>query len=447
MAVLRKLIERHPSNADAWHNLGSLLRIQRDVAGAARAFKRAALLQPANLDAEINAAYALIQLGRFAEAEEQIRAALVRFPEEPDLWVNLAQIQRASRRWDAAIASLDRCLAKAPRHAGYRITRSLVLRDAGDVDRALAELGALIDEQPQLDEPRFARAQILLSRGAYRAGWADYLWRPDRNRWLAARSMPPGSPPPALDLLRGKRVRVYGEQGLGDTLFFLRFVPQLMALAAEVELEVDPRLWAILPPDWRRTVQADAEVLAGDLPAIFDAGPTPSLRLTCEGVAAEQLARCGPPPYVGVTWQAGLRWEDMVSPGQLSKSVPPGALGQTLQRIPGTLIALQRKLQPEELALVSRAAQREVHDFSWVNENLADALALLARLDEYIGVSNTNVHLNEALGRLTRVLVTHPAEWRWTEHQSKSPWFAHAQLYRQDRNGSWDAALARLAEK
>lgn len=448
VTVLRKLLELHPTNADAWHNLGNLLRAQRDLEGAARAFKRAALLRPANVDAEVNAGYVLVQLGRFDEAEEQIRAALRRFPDEPDLWVNLAQVQRAMRRWDAAIATLGRCVAQAPHNAGYRITRSLALRDAGHGERALAELGSVIDAQPQNGEARFARAQLLLSLGEYGAGWLDYLWRPDRIRWLAARAKPAGTPAPPLESLRGRRVVVHGEQGLGDTLFFLRFLPRLAEAAASLDFAVDPRLASILPWTWKPASRGapDVELLVGDLPAIFNAGPTPSLSLASEARLAARLAACGPPPYIGLTWQAGLRWEEMDSPGQLSKLVPPAALGAALARTSNTLVSLQRASRPEELALVSAGAKRPVHDFSWVNDDLADALALLASLDDYIAVSNTNVHLNEALGKRTRVLVTRPAEWRWTDDRPDSPWFAHAVLYRQARDGAWDAALQRLAE-
>jgi hypothetical protein len=75
---------------------------------------------------------------------------------------------------------------------------------------------------------------------------------------------------------------------------------------------------------------------------------------------------------------------------------------------------------------------------------LPDALALLAGLDEYVAVSNTNVHLNEAIGRGTRVLVTHPSEWRWTRDDPRSPWFPQAIAYRQAQDGSWANALLAL---
>ena len=112
--VLRRLIERFPSNADAWFNLGNLLRADRDFEQAAHAFRRAGALQPGNENPQINLGLALVQRGSFDEAEVAIRQALVRFPNEPDLLVNLAQVCRIKLRCDEALHLLDRCVELAP---------------------------------------------------------------------------------------------------------------------------------------------------------------------------------------------------------------------------------------------------------------------------------------------------------------------------------------------
>jgi hypothetical protein len=87
---------------------------------------------------------------------------------------------------------------------------------------------------------------------------------------------------------------------------------------------------------------------------------------------------------------------------------------------------------------------RKGFDFSDVNENLEDALALMTHLDDYIGVSNTNMHLRAATGKGARVLVTHPGEFRWQVHGDTSPWFPEFTLYRQSINSNWENAFAKL---
>jgi len=448
--VLKRLTDSLPRDADAWFNLGNLYRSQRRLEDAARAFKRAAALRPADANPHVNLAYVLVLLGRLEEAEATVRAALPRFPDEPDLLVNLAQLQRATHCLTDAIHTLDRCVALAPGHAGYRLTRAIALRDAGRKAEALAELDRLIRDHPDFADAYSARAQIFLSLGQCQAAWNDFLWRPHRTAWLKARGLPPDAPAPTVDEVRGRPVLLHGEQGLGDVVFFLRFAPRLAEMASSVHLSVDARLLPILPGQWRTAAPDHAFSLpVGDLANLFGAAPVPSLRLHPQPERQqrirERLARCGPPPYIAVTWQGGYRWEEIPEPGaRLFKRVPPESLGEALRDIAGTLVSVQRDQVAPDLDTISAAANRPVHDFSFVNEELPDAMAVLSLADDYVAVSNTNVHLNDALGKRTRVLVTHPAEWRWSMEGERSPWLTHALLYRQAADGNWREALARL---
>jgi hypothetical protein len=72
-------------------------------------------------------------------------------------------------------------------------------------------------------------------------------------------------------------------------------------------------------------------------------------------------------------------------------------------------------------------------------------LALLALVDDYVGVSNTNMHLRAGAGRSARVLVPAPPEWRWMVSGEESPWFPGFRIYRQGTDGDWGEPLARLA--
>jgi hypothetical protein len=87
-----------------------------------------------------------------------------------------------------------------------------------------------------------------------------------------------------------------------------------------------------------------------------------------------------------------------------------------------------------------------VHDFTAWNEDLEGMLALLALIDEYVGVSNTNMHLRAAVGRPARVLVPCPPEWRWMYGRKRSPWFPEFPVYRQSPQGDWDEALRELGD-
>ena len=87
---------------------------------------------------------------------------------------------------------------------------------------------------------------------------------------------------------------------------------------------------------------------------------------------------------------------------------------------------------------------REVHDFSALNDDLEDMLALLGLIDDYVGVSNTNMHLRAGVGGRARVLVSNPPEWRWMTDGETSPWFPGYKVYRQAVTGDWSGALVTL---
>jgi hypothetical protein len=268
----------------------------------------------------------------------------------------------------------------------------------------------------------------------------------------------------------------------------LRYAPTLATRGARVTYRSSRKLNSLLGrvpsidrvlPDDGSPPQADAYVLVGDLPRLLDdfaasplphAGatvahtalpdarrairvfwpqPAPTLRIAPlpERLAEmrERLGAFGPPPYTGVTWRGGIAPDQQrTAAWVLHKKIDLPALASALDALPGTLIALQRAPEASEIESLSALLRRPVHDLTALNEDLEGMLALLSLLDEYVGVSNTNMHLRAIAGRTARVLVPAPAEWRWMRAHRSSPWFPGFSIYRQSLQGDWSAALSAL---
>ena len=156
------------------------------------------------------------------------------------------------------------------------------------------------------------------------------------------------------------------------------------------------------------------------------------------------LERLGAAPYIGVTWRAGTKPEEQGHDWVLNKAIDLSSLAAALRGADATFIALQRNPAPGEIAQLASDLGRPVHDLTALNGDLEGMLALLAVLDDYVGVSNTNMHLRAAVGKPARVLVPSPAEWRWMHSGRTSPWFPEFSVYRQSLNGDWTRALERL---
>lgn len=162
--------------------------------------------------------------------------------------------------------------------------------------------------------------------------------------------------------------------------------------------------------------------------------------------AVKRLHELGPPPYVGLTWRAGTEVQEQRGRVWfLLKEAPLEQFAAAFRSVEGTFVSLQRRPRGGETEKLAALLGRPVHDFSAANEDLEEMLALLAVIDDYVGMSSTNMHLRAAVGKTARVLVPWPAEWRWMLVGDESPWFPGFRIYRQGPNGGWSAALARLA--
>ena len=399
-------------------------------------------------------------LGDFERGLEDLREAARIAPRDAALHANLGMIHFVRNHLDEAEASLRRALQLAPGTPEVLSNLGLVLRDRGDFAGAERAARAALAARPDYPEARVNLGYALLAQGKFAEGWEASCARPHAQVNLRDPALRVTVPHHAQLPSAPAGVIVHGEQGLGDTLFFLRFAPWLRTLGHRLAFWGDGRLHAML----RRTGHFEhcllpeaapgeglALLWAGDLPRLAHATQPaefpPALALAPDParVAAlrARLAAWGPPPYVGLTWRAGVSRAGLVA---LSKSIDPAAFGAALARVPATFVSIQRQPRPGEAQAVAEALGRAVHDASFVNDDLEDALAMVGLLDDYVGVSNTNMHLRAGTGRGAKVLVPYPPEWRWLAGGERSPWFAAWPVYRQAPNGDWAPALERLAQ-
>jgi len=490
--IFRSIIESEPRAHPAWNALSVVAVRSGFPELALERAKHALELDRRNHVYLNNLGVAYGELGQFTDAEQALRRALKAKPAYAEGHFNLGKVLHKQGRRDEALREYERAYAMDPEFPGLRIALLHMYCKTGRAERArvvlettleaggedvknfaadiMAELegtGHAIEwlreqlaQRPERHELRYAIAQLLLGEGQWREGWRQFLIREPHiaERVDGGELRLPALLPARLD---GKSVLLRRDMGLGDSLFFLRFAAELRGRGALVSTAASANLARILPQEVGPIVEDapaepgrtwDHDILICDLPALLDSTEVPApFALVAEPARIErmrgELARRGPAPYLGLTWRAGtdtLRSREFGNQkGLLSKEVPPAQLGKAVRGWPGTLIALQRGPYPGEREAVAAAAGATVHDLSALNEDLPDMLALLAVIDEYAAVSNTNTHMIAGLGRSARVLVPYPGEWRWTR-KGVSPWFPDFRLYLEPRSRGWDEPLAQL---
>ncbi|MGA7804652.1 tetratricopeptide repeat protein [Bradyrhizobium sp.] len=394
-------------------------------------------------------AIALHRLGRHDEELAWLDRALALRPDHVEALSNKAHALGPGRS-DDALALFDRALALQPDHVPVLLNKAVKLSELHRFEEACATFERVLDIQPDNTDVAWDLALLQLLIGNFEAGWAgrEALWRratpPDypsfpQPRWHGERPV------------AGKTVLVYAEEGFGDTIHFVRYVPLLAARGARVILAVAASVCSLLDgvagvtqclsrksTTWP---EFDLHCPISSLPLIFktrlETIPAHIPYLPAPAPARIQVweDRLGPRtrPRVGLVWCG-----NPLHKNDHNRSVPL----QTLSRLfdaDATFVSLQKEPRPEDKA--SLRARRGIVDLTDHLTDFVETAALLACLDLVITVDTSVAHLAGALGRPTWILLPYTPDYRWLLDRDDSPWYPTARLFRQTEARDYASVL------
>ncbi len=451
-ALLQRVVASEPALAGAWYHLGVALDALGRYEEAVEAYGRSLALDERQSGTWVNRGAALHDLQRFDEALTDYDRALALNPGDATAWRNRGVALRDLGRHDDAIESYDRALALNARDALAWTFRGGANHELRRHEEALADCARALAIDPELAEAHWNEAHACLALGQFEAGWTKFEYRWKRR----------GAPRPrhahlplwlGREDLSGRRVLVWAEQGLGDTLQFCRYAPLLAERGAEVVVEVPAVLVSLLASLPGCTVVALGEALPAcdfqvpmmSLPLAFGTtlatvpARTPYLHADAERVRhwAGRLPRAGK-PLVGIACSGNA-----FNPGDRLRNVPLrefAVLGEA-----GTLCLVQKGHRDDDAAYL-REAGAAIVDLGEALGDFGEAAAVVANLDHVVSVDTALAHLAGALGRPVSILLPWSAEFRWLDSGDKSPWYPSATLFRQARPGAWGEAMARVKE-
>ena len=439
--AFEKAAQYQPSFAEPLNQLGLLLMQEEKRQQAEAAFLSAISRQTNYAEAHYNLAVLLEGLGRLPEALVHYQNAIETKPDYIQAINNLGTVLDDLGEHKAAEGYYRRGILTSPNTPELYCSLGSCLSQQGKYLEALKKFQKAKAIAPNFAINKWNLGFLQLATSELSEGWENYRFRHtvDRLKFLLPNKR-------LATKLTGQTFRIAAEQGLGDQIFFARFLRELKNRGAVVKFQPDnkiktlfQRVEGVIVEDFNKP-----DISIADLPYLLgNNAAVPSLLIEPEKEAKlrilARLADCGPAPYIGITYRAGN-----AGVNTLVKDSPPEAVSSILSEISATVIIVQRQPTPKELLSISSSLGRKAFDFSDVNENLEDALALMGLLDDYIGVSNTNMHLRAAAGRSARVLVTHPGEFRWQVVGNTSPWFPEFILYRQGVDSSWKRSFTKL---
>ena len=317
------------------------------------------------------------------------------------------------------------------------------MKDQGKLDEAVACYHRALELKPDYADAHLNLSLSSLLTGDFRRGWPEYQWRWKTKRWQQR-----DRPQPLWDgqPLQGRTILLHAEQGLGDTIQFIRYAPLVKQAGATVLVECQQPLVRLLAGC--RGVDAligrgddlppyDVQAPLLSLPGIFRTSlqtiPVDVPYLFADpGLIAHWRGELGPiaGARIGIAWRGNPEHRN-----DRTRSLSLRCF-ESLAGLPGIrLLSLQKGAGAEQLQ--EARDHFPVTDLGSRLEDFMDTAAVLANLDLVIACDTAVAHLAGALGAAVWVALPFVPDWRWLLDRSDSPWYPTMRLFRQRTPGDW----------
>jgi len=483
-----------PGSVEAWYDLGTLCHGRGDHGAAAQAYANALALNPAHAPALNNLGAIFQENGRDDQAEACFKKAVAidpglaaahnnlgkHFQQRGDTQAALAHLERACTadpgfaqafyNWGTsllaaghgrrAVAAFKRAVALRPDFADAFNNLGSALQETGDPAAAAEAFTRALALRPDLAQAHWNLALVRLLLGDYARGFEGYewRWRKDNHQGVYPHVYP--LPPWDGKAFAGKRLYIHDEQGLGDAIQFARFLPLAKALGGTVIFETRSALIPLFKGmagidemvtrrgDGRPATPCDCTAALMSLPRLLKTTlatipcRVPYVVADCRRRDAWAARLPAGRLRVGLVW-AGRPTRTGEAFGLRQRSLSLEHLVPVLSLDTVRFVGLQQDGPAGQVNALDPCLQfdnlgPELADF-------ADTAAVMDQLDLIITVDTAAAHLAGAMARPVWVLLPFAADWRWLTGRSDSPWYPTMRLFRQDRAGTWDAAVREVA--
>ncbi|HEX4793340.1 MAG TPA: tetratricopeptide repeat protein [Humisphaera sp.] len=471
-SLYRQILGHDPNHSTALHGLGLIGHRTGHHAAGAELLARAVTLAPYIPQYRTNWAIALRSAGRADEALRVLQETVARFPQHVQGWRELGATLGVLNRPADAISAYEQALKlraaqpAGPNEAAEREIDSRVHINIGAMlaamnrfDDAITASERAIALAPSSAVAHMNRGHLLFRKGRLREAFAEYDWRwkiPDFTaRW-------PTYPQPAWDGSdpRGKTILLWHEQGMGDTIHFVRYAPLVAQRGAKVIVLCQQPLATLL-----RTLDPQVQVITDEVPL-----PAFDLHLPLAGLPRVFQTERETIPfrdgYLRADVAKAAKWaERLQSSEDDAGNSRPLRVALVWAGSPGHLNDRNRSVTLESLKPILAApnvrffsmqkgdATAQLAPFPSIPDlgkdliDFSDSAALLANIDLLITVDTAAAHLAGAMRRPVWTLVTFDPDFRWLCDQDRSCWYESLRLFRQPTPGDWPGAIAKVAEE
>ncbi|BBO79780.1 hypothetical protein DSCO28_03460 [Desulfosarcina ovata subsp. sediminis] len=427
-------------------SIGDVFIAQKRHATAKRFIASALELDPDCPEALFSLAVIESDAGNIERSIQIYHRILDLRPESKESYYNLACKLAELDRMHEAIQIAKKLLDIDPDHAEMHNNLGSYYRATGDIKSAIFHFKRAVEIDSSLAHPHFNLALTHLLCGDFLNGWKEYDWRTRVEQYKADYRY---SDVPLWDgaPFRGKTLLIYDEQGLGDTLQFIRYLPLVKKLGGRVFFETRKTLIPLVGnfPGVDVLLERDGN---GNQKRTYDLCiPLMSVPVRM-GTTRSTIPNSV--PYLSASHERKKKWQHVFKKKHIKIGIvwsgnknhindARRSCGiehfKQIVHVPNlSFFSLQKDVSREEKAFLTRLG---IDDIGSVFEDFADTAAVIDFLDLVISVDTSVVHLAGAMGKRVWALLAFDPDWRWLLETDKSPWYPSISLFRQKTPGDW----------
>ena len=454
--LLEKALLLAPEDAETHFNLGVSLQHQDQKKAAITAYQKALKYKSDHIDSLNNLGNLLLETGNTHEAALCYQRAIKHQPGNADANSNLGNALRSLGQHEEAIAFYHQAIKLDPEHSKAYNNLGNSLRQLGQLDQAIACYSKAIAIRPDYAEAHTHLGMGLLSLGDYGKGLKEFEWRSRHKDAILPHAIPACFPWEGEAFGADESLLLISEQGLGDSLQFMRYASTLQQRGIQARLCVQEKLHGLvktsgldeapLSPEQASTITNGRWISLMSLPNRLNITPqqpvitSPYLQTTPElREHWQQQLKKESGPVIGINWQGNPIAEKN---SLLGRSLPLNAFESIAGSWPGKLLSLQKGTGSEQLETCSFkssfvSCQRKVSE-TW---DFLETAAMIQACELVITSDTAVAHLSAGLGQTTWLLLNKTPDWRWGLSGENTFWYPSMRLFRQTSPGDWNQVI------
>ena len=393
---------------------------------------------------------------RLEEAIDNYKKAISLKPDYVQAYNNLGVLYKDSKKYESAIKMFTKATEVQPDHQNSYYNLALIKKEQGFNEEAIEFLSKVLDLNPEHSEANYLNWLVYARLGRFAEGWKyfEYRWKVSPQNEVIS----PIQDKPLWKGEKGKRVAVWREQGIGDQIIFLSLLREVKEMCATLSVYVDPRLQTLcrhaMPDinfvkdikelqkvecDYHLPIQSLGGLIRNDI-SDFDRTVKGYLKADPKRVEAlRNELQLGGKTTIGISWKS---FKIM----RLKKSIQLRDMERIFSGLDVVLVNLQYGDVEDEIREFTEATGIEVVQCASVDnrEDLDGLAALIEACDLVVSTSNVTVHLAGALAKETWVLLHYVSIYYWLVERTDSIWYPSLSLYRQPTLDDWDSVYGSI---